>query len=236
MKKLTFICLPILLVCSAVAAWGQGDFVGQPTSENALSTLPAALTQLLDPHGTSIKDEVNGVPTVMCEVWWVKSLTTQANSAKSRDVLYGSLRPGSLIGVLHFPAQGEDAGDQKLRPGFYTMRYAQLRESEDTDEISHFRDFVLVSPVLEDKQVDQVLSPDELQKLSRMASRTSKPAIFPFVPSNPAYKKLPAVLTDGVGNCIMQVSLPGKGADGSQSQPVEFALILLTPEKESGVS
>ena len=235
-KKLVSRLCVLALVGSAVLGWSQSSFIGDPASEHALDRLPAALTQLLDTHGTSIKDEVNGVPTILCEVWWVKSLSTQAEDKKSRDTLYSGLRPGSLIGVLHFPSEGEDAADQKLKAGFYTLRYAQLKPTDETEEVSHFRDFVMVSPVGADEHVDQVLSQEDLEKLSRLASRTAKPAIFPLVPFNPAYKQLPVVLTDGIGNCIVQVSLPGKSADGKQSQPLEFALILLTPPKESGVS
>jgi len=225
-------------VGAAALAWGQGGYVGEPTSDHDLSRLPAALTQLLDPHGTSIKDEVNGIPTILCQVWWAKSIAAQKEGPKSRDVLYGGLRPGALVGVLHFPSEGEDAIDQKLKAGFYTLRYAQLTPDDETQEASHgrFRDFLVVSPASADEHPDQVLSLDELQKLSRLASRSTKPAIFPLVPFNPAYKQMPVVLTDGMGNCLMQVSLPGNLSDGSKSQPLEFAVILLTPPKTTGES
>ena len=116
------------------------------------------------------------------------------------------------------------------------MRYARLPQSEDTEEVSHYRDFVIVTPVGADHQIDRSLSMDELLKLSRLASHTKLPAIFSLMPINPAYKTYPLVLTDGVGNCIMQVSLPASVASGGAADHVKLAVVLLTPPKEDGGS
>ena len=63
---------------------------------------------------------------------------------------------------------------------------------------------------------------------------TGHPALTSLVPVNPAYKRLPAVVADEVGNCAVQVSL--RAGPGAASYDLEIALLVLTPPKEEGGS
>lgn len=171
----------------------------------------------------------------VCDVWWVKSVTAKTPAAAISRVLYRELQSGALVGLLHFiAADAEDSRDQKLRPGFYMMRYAQVPAGSDEAGSSEYQDFLLLTPMSADSQVTGMLSYDQMVRLSKIATGTGHPALMNLVPINPAYKRLPAVVADDVGNCALQLSLHEESAAGPRD--VELALLLVTPPKEEGGS
>lgn len=216
----------------AALAPAQAEFTLQPSP--ALSTLqiPAALADRLDPQGSRI---IHRQDTI-CDIWWLKSLPAVPSTGSEPDILYGTLQPGTLVGLLQFiTPQAEDARDQKLKPGLYTMRYAQIPEDGNHMGVSQYRDFVLLSPLSADTQLDKVLAFDDLVNLSRKAAGTGHPAVISLGPANPAYKKLPALLQDDQGNCSLQVDLQENPPAGAP-QDVKLAILLVTAPKESGGS
>jgi len=218
-------------VCAAPAR-AQAEFTLQPSP--ALSTLqvPAALADRLDPQGSRI---IHRKDTV-CDVWWLKSLPAVASTNSQPDLLYGSLQPGSLVGLLEFISpSAEDFRDQKLKPGLYTMRYAQIPQDGNHMGVSEYRDFVLLSPLSADTQLDKTLSFDDLVNLSRKSAGTGHPAVISLTPPNPAYKKLPALVQDDQGNCSLQVDLRESPTSGP-AQDVKLAILLVTAPKELGGS
>lgn len=203
-------------------------------SSPALPTLqiPAALAERLDPQGSRILHQKDAI----CDVWWVKSVPAVASASSEGDILYGALQPGTLVGLLQFVSpSAEDFRDQKLKPGLYTMRYAQIPQDGNHMGVSEYRDFVLLSPLSADTQLDKVLSFDDLVNLSRKAAGTGHPAVISLGPPNPAYKKLPALLQDDQGNCSLQVDLHAAQPNGTP-QDVKLAILLVTAPKESGGS
>jgi hypothetical protein len=218
-------------VC-ATRARAQAEFTLEQSP--ALSTLqiPSALADRLDPQGSRI---VRHKDTI-CDVWWLKSLPAVPSTNSEPDLLYGSLRPGGLVGLLQFISpSAEDFRDQKLKPGLYTMRYAQIPQDGNHMGVSEYRDFVLLSPLSADTQLDKTLSFDDLVNLSRKAAGTGHPAVISLAPPNPAYKKLPALLQDDQGNCSLQVDLHENPTSGTP-QDVKLAILLVTAPKESGGS
>jgi len=211
----------LILICLAVLSWGQEPFSGQPARLPASAPLSLALRQALQP---------------VCELWWTKAIATDQKAAGSAESGYGSLRTGTLLGVLYFPTNNEDSQDQELRSGYYTMRYAQIYHTAIDEDTTAGSDFVALSPVAFDVQAQEILPLDTLMQFSRRASRTSQPALIRLVQVNPAYKKLPAVVTDDSGQCILQVGLWGKGNRGQVLPGVRLAILLVTAPKESGGS
>lgn len=116
-------------------------------------------------------------------------------------MLYSGLKTGAFIGVLHFmSAEPRDFRDQKLAPGFYTLRYALFPPESNPAGASRFREFVVLIPIAADTQPDRSLMLDEVVRLGRLASRNTYPAVVGLIQVNPAYKKLPAVVADDRGN------------------------------------
>ncbi|HTE88373.1 MAG TPA: hypothetical protein VK639_05410 [Terriglobales bacterium] len=226
----------LILICLAVLSWGQEPFSGQPARLPASAPLSLALRQALQPGGIRILTFANGLETPVCELWWTKAIATDQKAAGSAESGYGSLRTGTLLGVLYFPTNNEDSQDQELRSGYYTMRYAQIYHTAIDEDTTAGSDFVALSPVAFDVQAQEILPLDTLMQFSRRASRTSQPALIRLVQVNPAYKKLPAVVTDDSGQCILQVGLWGKGNRGQVLPGVRLAILLVTAPKESGGS
>jgi hypothetical protein len=173
-------------------------------------------------------------------VWWAKAVASQQSSSTSPRVLYGSVKTGALVGVIHFVPESsddyrEDFRDQKLRPGYFTMRYAQMPEDPQHKDVNPYRDFLLLSPVSVDREPAQVLSLNDLLRFSRLASRSAHPAIMSLVPVNTVYKTSPVVLTSDAGSCVFQSKLHA-AENGKPMPDLAFAVILVTPLKENGES
>ncbi len=229
-----------LLVGISLLAFGspasaQADYVLQPSPSLASLNVPAALADHLNSEGSRLVRTVGGANDAICDVWWVKSVPAKKPATSASGVLYGDLQTGALVGLLHFMnSDAEDSRDQKLKPGFYTMRYVQFPPDNSEIGSSQYSDFLLLSPMTADWQVTKVLSFDEVVRLSRIATGTGHPALMSLVPVNPAYKRLPAVVADDVGNCAVQASLREESEAGPRD--LKLALLLLTPPKEEGGS
>jgi len=231
------------MVCVSALAWGQEPFALETPPAETLKSIPTALRDLLDPQGSSVVTMVNGLKTTAVTVWWRKSIPTLAKPVSEPGIIYGNFQLGALVGVLDFPPEStpdfrEDSRDQKLQPGFYTMRYAQIPSDASHKDVSPYRDFVLLSPVSLDMDYSKILPLDELVKLSARASRTKHPAVITLVPVNPAYKTRPGIISDDTGQCTLQVKLQGEREtpDGKIRSDLQLAIVLVTPEKETGGS
>jgi hypothetical protein len=221
------------LLALTSSARAQADYTLQPSPALSSFTIPAALADRLNGQGSRLLHTANGAHDPICDVWWSRSVSITKPAVTAPGVLYGALQPGAFLGLLHFISpDAEDSRDQKLKPGFYTMRYAQFPPDSSETDTSGYQDYLLLSPMAADSQVAKALTLDEAIRLSTIASRTAHPALMSLVPVNPAYKRLPAVVADDVGNCAIQVSL----TEDSGARQLELALLVLTPLKEDGSS
>ena len=232
--------LGLALACSALPAQGQEPFAIEPVVAKASAYLPKSVVDGLDPEGLRLVTDINGLKTTVCEVWWAKTVAGQENSPAKGGILYGGIKGGALVGVIHFLPESsedyrEDFRDQKLRPGFFTMRYGQMPDDPKHKDVNPYRDFLLLSPVSVDREPAQILSVDNLLRFSRLASRTTHPAIVSLVPVNEGYKASPVVRTDDAGTCILQSKLH-LSRDGKSVQDLAFAVILVTPVKDNSGS
>jgi hypothetical protein len=221
-------------------AAGQEPYAVEPVTAQASAYLPDSLVKGLEPEGSRLFTYINGLKTTVCEVWWVKDLLPQDGLARGAQLKYGNLRAGSLVGVIHYFAgtggeYHEDFRDQKLRPGFYTMRYARMPEDSPHKGVNPYPDFLLLSPVSVDRDPSRVLEPEELLRNSRFASRTTHPAVLSLVPATEtANQATPVVRTDDAGSCILQVRLQAKA--NSAPHPFDLAIILVKPIPLDGAS
>ena len=104
--------------------------------------LPDWLSTLLDPAGYRVvRDE--GEPI---EFWLPPTLPMQ-NPAGELGVEYGSLPPGSLIGVMRTAGEWSTYKSQVVPAGTYTLRYAVQPPDGDHTGQTWFRDFLLLIPL-----------------------------------------------------------------------------------------
>ena len=148
-------------------------------------------------------------------------------------VLYGELKPGALVGVIHFLEESsedyrEDFHDQKLKPGYYTMRYAVM-----TGDSS---DFLVLGPATLDPGPERVLEAGELDRLGQAASSTEEPAVLRLVASDKNDKSSPDVISADDGSCVLQNKVQVKSERSGLPHDVTVAVIVATPIEEEGGS
>lgn len=215
------------LVCLANLAWGQGYYAIEPAPLKASVPFPVALKNSLDSQGTRLVASPDEQKTTLCEVWFSKAVSANSKSDGPVDSSYGNLKKGVLLGVIYFPAPSLDAHGQKLRPGYYTMRYVQMPQDTAHKTVVAYPDFVALSPAATDVKSHDTLPLSTLLQLSRRASHTRHPAVMGLAPVNPGYSEFPGLLPDETGQAVLQIKIKIRSA---KNTPEEFKLaIVLVP-------
>jgi hypothetical protein len=200
----------------------QGKYTVQPVDK--APDVAASLVIALEPHGIRL---VNPFGHPVCDIWWSKAVGIQPPGKQPSTTRYANLEPGTLAGVIYFPTQNEDSRDQKLKPGYYTMRYAQLSIDDQQAGNTSLSEYVVLSPASVDFRPDPVKKVENLVHLSLQASRSADPAALSLLPVNSAFKGSPAILSDDQGNCTLQTALHGKSGSGEDAE-IEIAILLVT--------
>jgi hypothetical protein len=236
-NNLRFTALLLLLglaaTISPISAWGveTEPFSIEPVAPHASSSFPQEAIDNLDSQGSLLFTYSNGLKMRVCEFFWAKTAVAQDGPPVSGHAFYRALKPGALLGVIHFLADAsedyrEDFHDQKLAPGYYTMRYAAIADSDTVD-------FVLLSPLGVDRDLSRVLPVEELLRLSRRASHTKQPAVMSLVPIDLRGHDFPDLKTDGDGTWTLQVKLHLKPSKSGSTQELALAIVVITPKKEA---
>ncbi len=187
----------------------------------AVSDLPKSLVDALEIKGVRLLDDHGAA---VCEVWLRKTIATNPNSQGSSDTIYASLGTGTMVGVLRFPNAGSDFRGQSIKPGYYTLRYALIPQDGNHLGVNPYRDFLALSPVDADSQIDQAMTFDALAALSKKASGTNHPAVLSLTPATET-KTFPSIVRDDQGHWALQVKVQGKSAAAAQDFPIGIILI-----------
>ena len=190
------------LLCWSAVAWGQGAYKTEPVGPLNSPDVPKALEEKLQAQGARL---VSDKGAAVSEVWLVKSAAPGPSSAGS-DAVYPTLSVGTLMGVLHFPAQGSDFRGQPIKPGYYTMRYGRMPQDGNHMGANPYSDFVALSPAAADTGIDKGLKFEDLVKLSKQASGTGHPAVMSLVPVSQG-ASFPSVVQDDQGRWVLQTKL-----------------------------
>lgn len=176
---------PILVALSLAASlFADGDYKTQPGG--ALPEAAAAVKSGLEATGTKI---VDGSGKIYAEIWL---RTTQPADAKSgeQNITLPEMPHGALLGVISFPAPASDRRGQVIKAGVYTLRYSQFPITGDHQGVAPQRDFLVMSPISEDKDPEATPKFDALMVLSRKASGTAHPLILSMWKSDVATPSL----------------------------------------------
>jgi hypothetical protein len=164
------------LLLAPAAVWGQqykADKAGPPPPEVA-----QGIAQALDKTGFQISD--NGAR--YCEIWLRTSLPSSARSTEQQATLANVTLPdipvGTLLGVIRFDGNGSDRRGQTMKPGVYTLRYGIMPMNDDHQGAAPQRDFLLLIPAAEDRDLSATPNFDTLVAMSRKASLTAHPAVL----------------------------------------------------------
>jgi hypothetical protein len=226
-RRSFFAGLLLALAVGTPAAWGVEPFSVE-AAELHSGDVPQAISAGVESHGTRIFTYVNGLRMPICEIFWARTATTHSNKNVSGRATYSNLEQGSLLGVIRFLAEAsdeyrEDFHDQKLKAGYYTMRYAVMA-GEDA------RDFLVLSPASADADPGLV-STDQLIRQGKLASRTDRPAVLSLVTTEVGSKNLPSVRMDENGTCILQDKLHA-ASNAASAGELMLAVVLVNPISE----
>jgi hypothetical protein len=160
---------PLLL--ASVTVWGQeykADKAGPLPSD-----VVSGIAQALEKSGFQIS--ANGAP--YCEIWLRASLPSGQNVTLP-NVTLPNVPQGTLLGVIRFDGKGSDRKGQSIKPGVYTLRYGIMPANDQHQGAAPHRDFLLMTPASEDRDLNAAPNYEALVAMSRKASLTSHPAVL----------------------------------------------------------
>ena len=166
MRRL-LVCLPV--AAAVLLAQYKYEPAGAPPAE-----LAPGIRDALQKDGAKVVG-TNG--SVFAEVWFRAQAPTGAKTDET-NVTFTTVPQGTLLGVIRFPGRGADRRGQQLKPGVYTMRLSFYPEDGDHQGVSPQRDFLILVPAADDKDLNATPAYDQLMQMSRKASGTQHPAVM----------------------------------------------------------
>ena len=182
------VLLPSLPLLIAFSAFAQ-DYKLEPIA-TAAPALPAAYAAAIQTQGY----RVSGSGGAWCEVWLAK--TIPVGGKPSDAAISFGIAQGTLIGILRFPAKGEDRRGQVIPAGVYTLRYSNFPVDGAHSGAAPQRDFALLTPIASDPDPAAKPAFDELVKMSGKASGTPHPAVL-SMETPPSGATAPSVAKEG---------------------------------------
>jgi hypothetical protein len=170
-----------------------------------------ALTEatIADPIKAVIEDKGWKVTSddgkVIAEVWFAKKVNASGQEVMGAN--FGNIPEGTLLGVIHFPANTSDYRGQAVKAGYYTLRYTLILENGAHLGVSPTRDFVLLCPPSDDKDPKALTQP-EVIKLSIKASGAGHPSPWNIVLAT-TKEGLPKVVKTEEGHVVLDVNVGG---------------------------
>jgi hypothetical protein len=230
-----------LIVSPLPRCWADEPYSIESVELQPSQSLPKAVADNLAPEGLLLYTYTNGLRMRISEIFWVKVLALQSPPRQSSELAYSNLKPGALVGVIRFFSETsedyrEDFHDQKLRPGYYTMRYVVMSDRSDGDSDPVPGNFVVLCPARLDRDPGSVLDLEHLTRLGRIVSRTEQPAVLHLVPKPGQWKNLPAVTTDDTGTCVLGVKLHARTSEKNPLQEIILGIVVVMPTQEDGTS
>ncbi len=157
------------ILVAATAAFGQytSEAAGAPPSE------ASAFEAVLQSEGVKI----SGSSGPVMDFWFVKEMPGGAMAPEENATLT-DVPPGAFLGVVRFPAAGQDRRGQQIKPGVYTIRYSLFPIDGAHLGVEPQRDFFVLSPAAIDKDPAAKPNYETLMKMSTKASGTPHPLVF----------------------------------------------------------
>ena len=153
------------------------DFTVEP-----IEGLPAGLSDATQSVLASQGHQVlkDGAP--FADFWLRSELPLGGESEGLFGIEWGAVTESGLVGVVRFHELWIDYRETELAAGLYSLRYWIQPADGDHMGVSEYRDFLLVLPVSEDVDPEQVYEEEALLELSQKASERVHPAVVSVFP------------------------------------------------------
>ncbi len=136
------------------------------------SALAPAFVQALQSDGAKV---LNASGAVICEVWYRKDAPKGGPTGEPNVTLSG-IPHGAFLGVIQFPEASTDRRGLTIKAGLYTFRYSQYPVNGEHQGIAPQRDFAILVPAADDKDVNAAPNFAQLMAMSRKASGSPHPS------------------------------------------------------------
>ena len=203
----SLVVLLLVGLAPAVLANKFDDYKVESVEALADAKVPEAVRKALDTKGLRLVDDKG---KQVCEIWFAKSIPT--SSAEVQGANYAKIAEGALVGVINFKSDAVDFRGQALKTGFYTLRYGLILQDGNHLGVSEARDFLLASPVAEDKDPALQAKTEDLFKISRLATGTGHPSVWSMVPVN-STDGLPKAVKNEHEHVILETKIPTKSGE-----------------------
>jgi hypothetical protein len=148
---------------------------------------------------------VAGDGKAVCEIW-IATAAPVGPETDEEDSTFKTIPHGALMGAIRFSEGGSDRRGQTIKPGVYSLRYSLFPINGDHQGVAPQRDFLLMTPMAEDKDPKATPDFDTLVDWSKKASGTPHPAVLSIWKDEPGdYKG--GVMKMGDHDWALQVKL-----------------------------
>ena len=169
MRSLHRVVAPLVLFSAAAFGQYKAESAGAPPPEVA-----PAMAQVLQKDGIRITN--NGAP--YGEVWFRTGKI--GGGTPEENATMPGIPVGTFLGVIRFDGKGSDRRGQNIKPGVYTLRYGLIPINGDHQGAAPQRDFLVLVPAADDKDVNATPKFEDLVAMSKKASGTPHPAVLSF--------------------------------------------------------
>ena len=186
-----------LVICFAASPVSAQNYKAGKVTLAAPQELSPAVRDVLG--GDAL--QVTGPSGLLCEVWVRKIVPTGPVPAQDKEIAFGQIAEGTLIGAIRFPSSAVDYRGTGIKPGVYTLRYALI--PEDGNHLGAAppqRDFLLLGPAAGDTNPATVTR-DQTLDLSRAVTGMRHPTVWSLSPSTAG--ALPAMTHQDDPDCWM---------------------------------
>jgi len=159
------LALAFSLLTASLAFGLTAESAGAPPSD-----VDPAIVGALQKDGIRVKDG----DKVLMELWFRSSMPKGTPNGQP-NVTLAETPHGALLGVVRFPQRGQDRRGQTVKAGTYTLRFSYFPENGDHQGAAPQRDFLVLSPAADDKDLNAMPAFDPLMDMSRKASGTPHP-------------------------------------------------------------
>ena len=165
MIRFVFTCAMIAFAVTPLSAEPT-----EPTLKSEKVELPDALAKELRPEFATDAFSIREVEKSVLTLWFRKEIPVKATAEQVKNGLtYREIPEGSLIGLAKFEKVFIDYRKQAIPAGTYTLRIAVQPDTGDHRDTAPHADFVLLTPVADDK----ILEVPELKDLVKRSLKST---------------------------------------------------------------
>jgi len=180
----------------------------------------------------SIKTELRGTAVQVAEgdkpiyeIWLRKELPLKGTIDSPLRALNAVGRT-SLLGAISVLSDERDYRDDELFRGDYTIRFDLRPEDGNHLGTSEHLYFAVLVEAENDRDLGEIMKSKQLAKASSKSSVNEHPVILSLYPVDSGDPGEPTFHEPAPEHKALRLSILAKGADGGESQPIVFDLVI----------